>query len=254
MIVYYGTRLFGKVDQIDDTDVHVATKFFHIYWVPLIPLGSSLVFEKTDDGWRGVELPMSFKSVLVAWMRFACIPGVIAGIALLVEEEWLAGIPLIVGSLAFFIGSYWLFVARGKRREELLARMGVREEPEVVAPMPSAPMPSAPMPAPSAPSAITLLVPPEVGPAGISASLQAAGFAQTQAPPGALAQFANPQARITALQGPLGLVALKLEGPSADQLRHHLAPQLRPLDPQQVNWLLQHQDPSVRAHAQQLMA
>lgn len=125
MVVVYGTRLFGKVDTLDDTGVHVATKFFHISWIPLIPLGSFLVIEDTGDRHRGASVPLSFKSVLVAYLRAACIPfGVGAGVVLCIQEEWLFGVPLGALSLGFFIASYWIFVARGARRAELLQRIG----------------------------------------------------------------------------------------------------------------------------------
>lgn len=224
MIVYYGTRLFGKVDQLDDTGVHVATKFFHIYWVPLIPLQSTVVFSKTDDGYHGVPLPMSFKSVLVAWMRFACVPGLIGGIVALAEEEWLAGVPLVVLSLAFFIGSYFLFVARGKRREELLAMFGERaapvSEPDAMAPAMAPATPGMP------PAVGPLLVQPHVDHGAIAASLAAIGLGQVAAPPGALAQFQNEHVRVTAHQGPHGGVALSFEGPAADPFRQTVASQL----------------------------
>src|SRR5688572_16403957 len=103
MIIFYGTRLYGKVDQVDDTGIHVATRFFHIWFIPLIPLGSSLVVSKTDDGALGLPHPFSFKSLLVAWARVLCIPGVILGIGAATDEV-LIGVPMIVGSIAFFIG------------------------------------------------------------------------------------------------------------------------------------------------------
>ena len=37
MIVIYGTRFYGQVDH--HAGQHQLTKFFHIYYVPLVPVG-----------------------------------------------------------------------------------------------------------------------------------------------------------------------------------------------------------------------
>ena len=233
MIIYYGTRLFGKVDQIDGTDVHVATKFFHIYFIPLIPLGSTLVLSKTDDGWRGLPHPFSFKSLLAAWGRLACIPGVAIGIGLCADDEILFGVPMIIASIAFFIGSYWLFVARGKRKEELLGMLGLQAEEQPVAP----PQPSGP-----------LLVRPEVGHGKIAEAMAVGGLQQAAAPPGALAMFSHPRVQVTVRQGPIGIVALEFAGPEAEGTKRAMADVLPHLVQDDVAWLLNSQDPT-QAHA-----
>ncbi|MEZ6055673.1 MAG: hypothetical protein R3C01_03120 [Planctomycetaceae bacterium] len=68
MVIVWGSGLYGKVDEIPGL-CHVATKFGHLYYIPLIPVDSVVVFEKTADGWRGIEIGVSLKSVLVAWFR-----------------------------------------------------------------------------------------------------------------------------------------------------------------------------------------
>ncbi|HYV45977.1 MAG TPA: hypothetical protein VFA20_14005 [Myxococcaceae bacterium] len=65
----FGTRLFGKVDAVPGLG-HVATKFFHINFLPLIPLEGWFVLSQDGSQWRGTTIPMSGKSVLTAWMRF----------------------------------------------------------------------------------------------------------------------------------------------------------------------------------------
>jgi hypothetical protein len=75
MVFIWGSRLFGKIDQVGP-NVHVATKFWHLYYIPLIPRESWVVTEKTDDGWRGFRLKsLHWKSVLVGWLRAACVLG-----------------------------------------------------------------------------------------------------------------------------------------------------------------------------------
>lgn len=81
MLIIWGTRLFGKVDQVGK-DVHVATKFFHLWYVPLIPLESWVVVAQDGDGWRGFPLKsMRWKSALIAWLRVALIVAALWGVA-----------------------------------------------------------------------------------------------------------------------------------------------------------------------------
>ena len=47
MVIVWGTLEAGKVDEVPKL-FHVETRFGHVYYLPLIPLGSVAVFEKTD--------------------------------------------------------------------------------------------------------------------------------------------------------------------------------------------------------------
>jgi len=64
----HGTRLFGKVDVVPQLG-HVATKFFHINLVALIPMESYFVVLQDSQGWVGAPIPTSRKSVAAALMR-----------------------------------------------------------------------------------------------------------------------------------------------------------------------------------------
>ncbi|MEM7234280.1 MAG: hypothetical protein AAF517_19030 [Planctomycetota bacterium] len=77
-MIIFGTRNYGKTDNIADS-FHVSTRFFHIWFVPLLPLGSYLMAETTDDEDWGISVPFSFKSTLLGWARF---PALIAGVCL----------------------------------------------------------------------------------------------------------------------------------------------------------------------------
>lgn len=66
--VVYGTRLYGKTDQVPGF-FHVATKFAHVQYLPLIPYGSYVVVSTNGDSFRGVPIPLSGKSVMLAWAR-----------------------------------------------------------------------------------------------------------------------------------------------------------------------------------------
>ncbi len=70
MVIISGTRMAGKVDALPRVG-YVSTRFFHLYWVPLIPLQSFLVFREDDDDINGVPLPLQWKSILVGWLRGA---------------------------------------------------------------------------------------------------------------------------------------------------------------------------------------
>ena len=67
-MIIYGHRLYGKVDAVPGVG-HVATKFIHIDYVPLVPTESWLVTAQSGKTWRGVKVPLSAKSVFVAWAR-----------------------------------------------------------------------------------------------------------------------------------------------------------------------------------------
>lgn len=70
MVIVWGSRMCGKVDAVPGI-CHVATNFGHLYYIPLIPTQSLLVFGEDENGIYGLKIPFSFKSILVAWMRTA---------------------------------------------------------------------------------------------------------------------------------------------------------------------------------------
>jgi hypothetical protein len=72
MLIIWGSRLYGKVDAVPGM-FHVATQFGHLWYIPLIPMGSHVVVSQEGNGWRGMPIPFSFKSMLTAWVRGALI-------------------------------------------------------------------------------------------------------------------------------------------------------------------------------------
>jgi hypothetical protein len=70
MFVHIGQHYYGKVDVVPDL-CHVSTRFFHVNFVPLIPLESSIILAGTGVNGepRTVKTSLSFKSVLTAWLR-----------------------------------------------------------------------------------------------------------------------------------------------------------------------------------------
>ncbi len=67
-MIIFGFRHFGKVDEIEGLG-HVRTRFFHIWFIPLIPFGSVFVLGEEGGQLQGMGIPMSGKSVLAAYVR-----------------------------------------------------------------------------------------------------------------------------------------------------------------------------------------
>jgi hypothetical protein len=116
MVIVWGSRLFGKVDNVPGL-FHVATKCGHCQFLPLIPMESVLVFDKQRDSYRGVTIPLSGKSILVAWMRAILVMlafGAAIGAIIAMTDRrpnMVTGILLIIGALAavgVFIWSYYV--------------------------------------------------------------------------------------------------------------------------------------------------
>ncbi|MFO1092649.1 MAG: hypothetical protein U0992_04940 [Planctomycetaceae bacterium] len=91
--VVFGQRLCGQVDRISGL-CYVSTQFWHIDYVPLIPLRSYVIAEGSEDGeggFRGVQIRMSPKSVIAGYLR-----------------AWLAGVAIFGGIMAVFaLSSYY---------------------------------------------------------------------------------------------------------------------------------------------------
>jgi hypothetical protein len=133
MIVFFGTRLYGKTDQVPGL-FHVATEFFYVQFVPLVPVASVLVFQGTD---RGIRLGLSGKSVLFAYLRtvlqlagagflFAALLTGTEALAGNRNQETTAAITLLVGVVCvlLFFSSYRLSRAGPIRAYRLASRAG----------------------------------------------------------------------------------------------------------------------------------
>jgi hypothetical protein len=135
MIIFYGTNTFGPVDEIENVG-RVETRFFHVWFLPLIPLGSHFVLDGDDD--HALRVPFSFKSLASAWMRAALGWG---GVALAAYAGYQAfgsgavvrGAASALAAVASFV-AFWLvgrMMARctKDRRVELLRHMGIAAPP-----------------------------------------------------------------------------------------------------------------------------
>jgi len=82
MVILFGTRLFGRVDRVPGA-LCVATQFFHIMLIPLLPTGSFIV---ASDGRATPAEGISWKSVAVAWLKpLALLVAVVVAMVLLVN-------------------------------------------------------------------------------------------------------------------------------------------------------------------------
>lgn len=127
MIVIYGTRFYGAVDGHGGQ--HQLTRFFHIYYVPLIPVGTMWVTREAERGYNGHGIKLSGKSVLAGYAR---VWGPIAAIGA-IATGGVGGVVAAVGAAAVTAWSWsWrsLRSDRERRRSDFhLLAFGTRCDP-----------------------------------------------------------------------------------------------------------------------------
>jgi hypothetical protein len=126
MILIYGTGTYGKIDLCEGQ--YAATRFFHLYWMPLFPVSSTMWIQSDDDEhYRGHLVRWSVKSVLAAYLRTW---GLFAGSCLLLSSlvqltsgaDTLAGVtPLLLG-LLFVGGAAYSYAWRSLPKEHANTR------------------------------------------------------------------------------------------------------------------------------------
>lgn len=109
MIIHFGKRLFGRVDDVPDL-LYVATLFWHIEYLPIVPLGSYVVLDgsENEDDFMGVRIAPQGKSILVGYVRSwagitAIVASLLIGVALSIlvtPGNVVLGIFLMVGITA----------------------------------------------------------------------------------------------------------------------------------------------------------
>ncbi|HEX2571365.1 MAG TPA: hypothetical protein VH877_17535 [Polyangia bacterium] len=133
MIIVYGNRLYGTVERCGTS--RIATRFFHIYGMPLLPLGSVLVTEEGEDNsYRGIPLGLHLRSLLAGyarlWLPLVAVGMLIAALSgsetYAMDEEGISGKVVALAGLgiAGLVGSIWAWVRFGKLSlEERAQRM-----------------------------------------------------------------------------------------------------------------------------------
>ena len=98
MILVWGSRIYGKTDEVPGM-FYVGTKFGHLWFFPLIPLGSYLVLPDSKGEEQATKLSFSFKSFALAWLRAASL--VIGALAFIrgfsLIEEGSSTVPFVTG-------------------------------------------------------------------------------------------------------------------------------------------------------------
>jgi hypothetical protein len=67
MIFIYGTHLYGKVDACNGA--YRATRFVHLWYLPIFPVGSILVLGGAEPEVAQVATPFDTRSIFVGYMR-----------------------------------------------------------------------------------------------------------------------------------------------------------------------------------------
>jgi hypothetical protein len=84
MVIIYGTRPYGEVEHIQGE--YAATRFFHLYWMPLFPVSSTMWVQRhEEDLFRGHRTRWSWKSLAAAYLRTW---GLLFGMIFLVSALW----------------------------------------------------------------------------------------------------------------------------------------------------------------------
>ena len=137
MIFIWGTNRYGRTDEVPAL-FHVTTRFGHLWYVPLIPLGSFLLIEGNTDAEgnpRGIEIPFSFKSFLLGWLRAGTLLGaIILGIAGFAAGKAGPSWNVLVIAAASLIAFFWLTYSKTcrhasySRAVELAKLLGMNEQ------------------------------------------------------------------------------------------------------------------------------
>ena len=132
-MIVFGVRLFGKAEIVPGV-FFIATRFFHICFIPLIPMQSFVIFEDSEQDGGGAALPgLHWGSISMAWLRGLLFAGALA-LAIMAWNKVETGAPatqarpmllMALGCVAAFAGSYRLARATTESLEALRRIDGV---------------------------------------------------------------------------------------------------------------------------------
>ncbi len=126
-MLIFGVRLFGRAEIVPGV-FFIATRFFHICFVPLIPMQSFVIFEDSAQGGGGAALPaLHWGSISMAWLRqlllvAAAVLGFMAWNKLEAHVPMSQVQPMLLvalGCIAGFFGSYRIARANPESLEAL---------------------------------------------------------------------------------------------------------------------------------------
>src|SRR5436853_7886651 len=87
MIFIFGSKLFGQCDIVPGF-FHVATRFGHFDYIPLIPRQSYIILDQKNTllgrTFRGVPIGISGYSIAIAWMRCLSIGAIVLELIIMI--------------------------------------------------------------------------------------------------------------------------------------------------------------------------
>jgi len=136
-MIVFGWRLYGFAYLVPGR-FHVATNFFHLFGIPLIPIQSWIVTSETSLGWQGKAIGWSGRSIFLAWLRTGLVLGyLVLSARMLIEVVgraspvwWPIALAAALGSLLCVVGfreSYRLSVADTATARRLAVKLGCSE-------------------------------------------------------------------------------------------------------------------------------
>jgi hypothetical protein len=132
LAVVYGTRYYGRVDVVPFY-LAVETKFWHLFWIPLVPLESWIIASDPEgrDPVRNVPTQLSWKSIGFTWLRILLsvllvvaainVLNVLLGPAPFQEPLTIFMSAALVGSLYFLRSGFRVWTLASKERAVQLA-------------------------------------------------------------------------------------------------------------------------------------
>jgi hypothetical protein len=116
MVLTYGTRYVGTIAKTK-SGLSIATLFFHIMWIPLVPVSSALV----RDGEPVGGMPLSLLSIALGYVRTLLVLAPFIGMMTL--PFGLPSLILTVPLCGSLYGLTHLFTRAGREQEHNLERM-----------------------------------------------------------------------------------------------------------------------------------
>jgi hypothetical protein len=109
MLIVYGRRLSGKIDACGST--WIETMFAHLWYLPLIPMGSHLML----GGGRSIAIGLSGRSVLAAYLRSWGVIGAIGCIAAAASsDDFSEAIPQVIIAVTAAAVAAWAWIKLGR--------------------------------------------------------------------------------------------------------------------------------------------
>lgn len=112
-MLIFGTKFFGQVETIDD-HIHIATRFHHLLFIPLIYQGSFIVLDEN----QALRVPINLKSIAFACLRLSLVAVIIYATLVLMMmlsyspielDAWIAAACSAAVIILSFVAVYYSF-------------------------------------------------------------------------------------------------------------------------------------------------